>query len=136
MHLGCFVLEALLQSILECLYNQTCINILQLHLTNSSLTNISADDSSLLIRHNENSTLQKLVNDLMIEDWNLSNAYESYYEGCQPTQCSYTYMTKNDVIYIATSVFGLVGGLAMVLRLVLPRLVRLIASKTKKKNCT
>jgi hypothetical protein len=121
LYVGCYIVEALLQSTLECFYNQICINTLQ------SYMNVPALDSSLLIRHNESSTIQELVNDLMVEDWNLTITYKDYYGECQPTHCSYTYVTRNDAIYIATTIFGLTGGLVTVLKLLIPRFVTLIS---------
>ncbi|CAF1255155.1 unnamed protein product, partial [Adineta steineri] len=49
-----------------------------------------------------------------------------YYNECQPSKCSYSYETKNSAIYIITTVIGLVGGLITVLKLIVPRAVRLI----------
>jgi hypothetical protein len=72
MYIGCYIAEALLKSTLEYFYNQICINILQLYMKHSSSMNISVLDSSLLIRHNETSTIRELVDDLMVEDWNLT----------------------------------------------------------------
>jgi hypothetical protein len=55
--------------------------------------------------------------------------YESYYNECQPTQCTYRIETRNDLIYIVTTLFGIVGGLITVLKLVVPRLVKLVRKK-------
>jgi hypothetical protein len=52
--------------------------------------------------------------------------YDNYYNACQPAQCIYTHQTKNDIIYIVTTLVGLVGGLITVLKLVVPRLVKLV----------
>jgi hypothetical protein len=124
LYMGCYVIEGFLVSTLECFYNQTCINTLQSYMENSSLINVAALDSSLLIRHNESSTIQELVNDLMVDHWNLSSVYESYYEECEPIKCTYIHLTKNDKIYIITTVFGLIGGLVTVLTFIIPQLVK------------
>jgi hypothetical protein len=125
LYIGCYVVEALLQSTLECFYNQTCINQLQSYLVWSSPMNVTALDSSLPSQYFINSTIQDLVDNLMVEQWNSSLMYDSYYNACQPAQCSYTYVTKNNIIYIVTTLVGLVGGLITVLKLVVPRLVKL-----------
>ncbi|CAF0846729.1 unnamed protein product, partial [Adineta steineri] len=127
LYVGCFIVEALLQSTLECFYNQTCLNILQSYGRFSSSMNVIPLNSSLSSRYNTTSTIQELVNELMVENWNLSIIYENYYNGCQPTQCSYSYTAKNNAIYIATMIFGLIGGLMTILQCFIPRLVRLIA---------
>jgi hypothetical protein len=83
-------------------------------------------DSSLRSNYSESSTIQELVNNLMVEEWNTSLMYQHYYDECQPRQCTYTIKTKNELIYIATTLFGIAGGLTTVLELVVPRLVQLI----------
>jgi hypothetical protein len=125
LYIGCFVIEALLQSTLECFYDQTCINQLQSYLLSSSPMNVTALDSSLPTQYFINSTIEELLNNLMVEQWNSSLIYDSYYNECQPAQCTYTHQAKNDIIYIVTTLVGLLGGLITVLNLVVPRLVKL-----------
>jgi hypothetical protein len=63
----------------------------------------------------------------MVEQWNRSIMYDRYYNECQPTECTYTHETKNSIIYIFTTLFGLTGGLTAALKLLVPRLVNFIA---------
>jgi len=83
-------------------------------------------DPSLLVRFLENSTIEELVNQLMVEEWNQSIIYENYYNECQPLECIYTYQTKNNAIYIITTLVGLIGGLTTALKLIVPRMVKFI----------
>ena len=83
---GCFVVEALLQSTLECFYNQTCIDILQSYMISSPSMVFSALDASLASQFHTNATIQDLVNRLMVETWNLSSTYADYYDECRPGQ--------------------------------------------------
>jgi hypothetical protein len=76
-----------------------------------------------------NSTIEELVNDLMIEEWNGSTMYETYYNACQPTHCNYTVEARNDAIYIVTTLFGIAGGLTTALKFIVPRFVKLIRKK-------
>jgi hypothetical protein len=126
---GCYVIDGLLLSTLQCFFNQTCIDVLQTYLPSSSGMNVSALDSSLPSEYSENSTVKELVDKLMIEKWNLSLMYHTYYNQCQPMQCTYTIERRNDVIYIVTTLIGLVGGLMTILKLIVPRVVRLITKK-------
>ncbi|CAF2406873.1 unnamed protein product [Rotaria sp. Silwood2] len=126
LYLGCFAIESLLQSTLECFYNQTCINQLQSYLTYYLFMNVTALDSSLPSRFFKNSTIQELVNELMIERWNLSTIYESYYNACQPIRCTYSYSTRNNLICIITTLSGLVGGMLTILKLFVPLLIKLV----------
>ena len=130
-YMGCFALEASLQSTLECFYDQACIDTLQSYITDSSPMNISALDSSLITSYQTNSTIQELVNQLMVEKWNLSSVYENYYEECQPMKCSYTSVSKNSAIYIVTAVLGFISGLVKVLYPVIPRLVKFTVKLAK-----
>jgi hypothetical protein len=124
---GCYVIESLLQSNLKCFYNQTCINRLQdyFSLSNSSI-NVTALDPSLPSQYFPNSTIKQLIDNLMIEEWNGTCMYDRYYNACQPTQCTYTVETKNAVIYIITTLIGVVGGLMTILELIVPRLIKFI----------
>jgi hypothetical protein len=133
-YIGCYVIESLLQSDFRCFYNQTCLNEVQSYLYSATPINVTPLDKSLLVRFFENSTVQELVNELMVEEWNSSTMYESYYNACQPSQCSYTHQTKNDAIYIVTTVIALIGGLITVLKLIVPRLVKFIALCIRKRR--
>ncbi len=126
---GCYVIESLLQSNLECFYNQTCINKLQSYFAYSSSMNITALDTSLSSRYLENSTIEDLLDQLMVEEWNSSIIYENYFNECEPIECTYNQQTKNSIIYIVTTIIGLNGGLITVLKLIVPRLVKFARRK-------
>jgi hypothetical protein len=127
---GCYVIESLLQSNLECFYNQQCIDHLRVYIAPSwSMKNVTALDSSLPSNYSKTSTIKDLVDSLMIETWKPSTMYDRYYNECQPTQCTYSVETRNDAIYIITTLFGIVGGLITVLKLIVPRLVRILRKK-------
>jgi hypothetical protein len=126
MYRGCYIVEALLQSTLECFYDQLCLNQLQSYSTPSSVMNITSLDPSLSSEYSVNSTIQELLDELMIEEWNLSITYNNYYNVCQPIVCTYTSETKNGIVYIITVLLGLVGGLIIVLEFVVPRLMKFI----------
>ncbi len=130
---GCFVVDSLLQSTLECFYHQRCIDELKSNLSSLSSINLAALDASLS-NYSENSTIKKLVDNLMIEQWSVSHIFKNYYNECQPIQCTYTLETNNDVIYIFTTLFGIAGGLTTVLRLILPRLIGLIRRKQRQQQ--
>ncbi len=126
---GCYVIESLLQSTLQCFYNQSCINEIQKYLSPSVSMIVRPLNSPLPSKYFENSTIKELLDKLMIETWNWSNLYDRYYNECKPTQCTYTFETRNNVINIVTTLFGIAGGLITVLKLVLPRLVKIVRKK-------
>jgi hypothetical protein len=129
LYFGCYVIDSLLQSSLECFYDQTCIRQLRSYLASSSLMTLTALNSSLPSQYFTNSTIEELLNHLMVEQWNSSQFYNNYYNECRPAQCTYTHQAKNGIIYIVTTLIGLVGGLITVLKLVVPRLVKFIRKK-------
>jgi hypothetical protein len=128
---GCYIIESLLQSTLECFYDQICINKLQSYTVSSSKMNVAALNSSLPSQYFTNSTIEDLIDQLMVEQWNSSKIYDGYYNVCQPAQCTYTHQTRNDIIYVVTTLIGLVGGLITVLKVVVPLLVKLVRRKTE-----
>ncbi|CAF1042285.1 unnamed protein product [Adineta steineri] len=139
LYAGCYIIESLLQSNLQCFYNQTCINKLQSYFQVSSLMNITALDISLSNQFLINSTIADILGKLMVEEWKNSSMYENYYSECQPSYCSYTVTTKNSAIYIITTLIGLVGGLITVLKLMVPYLVKFIMfciKKCKRRSAT
>jgi hypothetical protein len=127
---GCYIIEAVLQSTLECFYNQTCITEIQSYF-HISPVNITALDPSLSMKYSYNSTIQQLLDDLMVEEWNTPTTYENYYNQCQPIQCTYTYERKNSAIYILTVLIGLMGGLMKVLKLIVPILVKFVRKRRR-----
>lgn len=114
MYIGCYLIEATLQSTLECLYNKTCLDMITSHVTSSHAINWMPL-TSMRSQYSVNTTIQIMLDQLMVEKWNWSINYNSYYAQCQPYECMYTYESKNDAIYIVTTVLGLVGGLTTAL---------------------
>jgi hypothetical protein len=95
---------------------------------------VTALDLPLPSLYSTNSTIQELVDSLTIEQWNVSVNYEKYYNECRPIQCIYTFETRNDLIYILTTLFGIAGGLTTVLKFILPRLMKLFRKKRREEQ--
>lgn len=55
----------------------------------------------------------------MLEKWNAIPIHEKYYDAHQPIECTHSYDTGNDIIYIFTMLFGIVDGLTTVLNIVI-----------------
>lgn len=119
-------MDSLLQSNLACFYKQECIDKLRYHLFPSLPMEVLALDSSLPTNYTKHSTINELINNLMIEQWNVSVTYENYYNHCQPTECSYTIMTRQNVIYIVINLFVIGFFLNIILQFLVLRLVKLI----------
>ena len=91
---GCFLIEALFASTLECFYDRTCMLGLDQYL-NSSLRqslNFPALDASLSSPYE---TVQSLVNRLLVDTWSWNVNYSSYYDACAPYSCTFEYRSPN-----------------------------------------
>ncbi|CAF3184812.1 unnamed protein product [Rotaria sp. Silwood2] len=127
--IGCYIIEATLQSNLDLLYNQTAIDDFRAHIAfddyNPDPFNTTALNASLLAYFNTTTPINKMMEKMMIDSWHMEVNYSAYYEQCQPNQCKYTYIVSHDVVFIVTTITGLVGGLTTILQFVIPRVVKL-----------
>lgn len=120
------MLEALLQSTLECFYQKFCLNLLILAVQSQSSVNATVLDLNRLKHFDPDTKIAFIVDELMVEEWNHNVIYEQYYATCQPTECSYTVTSRHDKVYIITTLFSLIGGLITAFKFCIPRLVLLI----------
>ena len=118
---GCYPLESLLQSTLECLYNISCINQLKSMYTQTDII-FNPLNASLSA---PNTTVQSLVAKLLVEEWETSVVYEQYYSTCASLSCTYSFDGQISLIYTITTIIGLYGGLTVVFKLISPFLVRM-----------
>ena len=133
---GCFTLESLLLSTLECFYsNSDCLSIL-LNKTRE-LFNFSTEIPWINIQplvFNEASSrfipktsLSLIIQELMVEEWNPSFSFDRYYESCSPKSCIYSYTTyRESFCEIIVTFIYIIGGLTVVLRLITSQLVKCI----------
>ncbi|CAF3830366.1 unnamed protein product [Rotaria sp. Silwood1] len=117
---GCYPLQSLLQSTLNCLYNRTCINQLKSIYSNTDLT-VQPLNPTLSL---PNVTVQTLINELLVDRWYNSINYDQYYSSCAPISCTYSYNKQVDSIYLVTSIIGLFGGLTVALKIFVPIVVK------------
>ena len=128
---ACFVSESLRISSLKCFYSQSCLAEVQARMESTRNTSLTALKSSETSRFSPNTTIGAILDQLMVEQWNRSVIYEDYYAACQPSECRYTLTTKNDALYIVTTLIGLMGGLVAVLKCIVPRLVVFVAKHVR-----
>ena len=113
---GCLPTFSILQSTLECLYDHACLNTL-ITLT-GMLTTVAPLNATLHVsRFNRTTTLQAMYDELMIEFWHTVSSFDKYYHICAPQSCTYTKSQRFNLIYIITTVIGLIGGLSVVVQL-------------------
>jgi hypothetical protein len=129
---GCLLVEAMRQSNLQCLYNQTCLNQIKNYTRPSIPSSAKALDISIRSRYNVSTNISEILANLMVETWIENISYSGYYNQCQPVQCTYTTVGKNSVIYIVTALFGLCGGLCKALYFLIPNIVKIIRRRRGK----
>ena len=98
--------------------------------------NVTILDATAISHFLTTSTASEILNELMVEDWQWTNMYDQYYESCHPLECRYTVKTRNDVVYIVTTVIGLIGGLVIALKLIVPRLVHFSSYLQRRREIT
>ena len=119
-YVGCYILEALRQSRLECLYNQSCLTDFRTHLRSNAWMDPSVLTQSDSSRFQPNTLFGDIVDKLLVDAWNWTIIYDNYFDKCQPRECSYTETYRNDMLTIITTLISLIGGVTTALRLLIP----------------
>ena len=131
MYSGCFLVESLLQSTLECFYSDSCFNQLTGYISTTTLSNATILNATASSRYLPTTNVSDIVNQLMLETWNWTMMYDKYYAECEPYECRYTIKTRNDIVYIVTTLIGLIGGLVTALKITIPLLVAIARRKRR-----
>ncbi|CAF0805382.1 unnamed protein product [Rotaria sordida] len=106
---GCYPLESILQTKLYCFYDQNCIDL------NGNFTRLNMSTLAKS-QYNLNSTIELILNNLMIEKYKSNLSYENYFNRCSPLSCSYSYIKTHDVTQTIISLISLYGGLVLITR--------------------
>ena len=143
MTIGCFTIDSLLLSTLECFYLDSCLS--KLYFILNLISEIYSTDLRWFqirplvydqesSRFPPNTTLSVIARAIMIEQWNSSVSFDLYYEGCAPIYCTYSYTTHAfNLIEILIKSVSIFGGLTIVLRLITPLLAELVFKLLRKK---
>ncbi|CAF1273140.1 unnamed protein product [Didymodactylos carnosus] len=129
-NVGCTVLQAVLQSDLQCFYNRSCLSQLNSYLNDSPYPFYAKPlqvTSSL-----SPATIGSLVNSLMVDNWTLTASYSSYFDTCHSSQCKYVYVEKFDIIYTITTTVGFIGGIVTILMILMLPVVTFIRKRSVK----
>ncbi|CAF1564746.1 unnamed protein product [Adineta ricciae] len=140
---GCYIIDSLFLSTLECFFEQTCLQLLidmrqfdaigLFHPVDERVQTIKPLNHEKT-RFLPNATVQSIVSQLFIEDWNNSTNFTAYYTRCAPKRCTYTKIQRFDKAYTITMMLGFYSGLSAILEIILPALVRLIMKHKKKED--
>jgi hypothetical protein len=120
--IGCYVMEAFWQSKLACLYQQECIG----QTNTSQPLNSTAQPSRFPI----NSTVEEVLNELMLEELFPKLSYEDYFLQCAPTLCFWSYLNQNNIVEGITILISLYGGLVIICELIAAIIVKLLQCRS------
>jgi len=118
MMIGCLPLESMLQSTLECIYDQNCLNRINQTVSAESLLALST--SRTRFQPINTTKLESIVAELFIEDWGVKFPYENYFNSCQPETCSYTLSTRFNIRDCMSTISTIYSGLCILLQLIIP----------------
>jgi hypothetical protein len=107
---GCSPLNALLQSSLICLYNQSCLDMMRALIYYSTLPPVQILTFSAYTE--SNATIERILDQLFVSRWFRNFSYERYFSECAPLSCQYSYSIKFNRLYIITTFIALFGGLS------------------------
>ena len=74
-------------------------------------------NANVISRFKTSTTVQSMVEQLMLESWSQNVTYESYFNQCAPRYCTYSVIERRDVVFLITLLLGVFGGLSLLLRL-------------------
>ena len=141
--IGCYAIDSFLLSTLECLFDRECIRLI-IDSYEFDVVGLlrPLDIRALNIAPLENSTsrfppqtsMERIVSQLFIEDWSTSNNFTAYYTRCAPKKCTYTIRQRFDRAYMVTVMLGFYGGISALLEIILPPLVKLARSRWVKRR--
>lgn len=132
---GCYPLEELLQSSLECFYDEKCFQMMTI--SSSSGTSL-AEISSLVLnasipsRYHPNTTVEEILNNIFIEEWTINISYEEYYKVCAPSSCSHFYLESASILEIVTNLLSLYDGVTIIIEnIIVPLIIHLCCLLTR-----
>ena len=134
---GCYMIGSLYESTFECYFNQSCIDQIYQLIASTSLNPFTATAmiyNSSNTQYETTTKLQKIIEQLMIEQWNDQILFNLYFGECNPAFCIYTYNTRQDLVDILTTTIGLIGGLTTVLKIIIIPIMAFVAFIIRKKR--
>ena len=130
---GCFTIESLLLSTLQCFFSDSdclgnLINALNKTYFSAQIETPWFNVHPLIYHEASNQStprksLSLIIKEMMIEQWNQSISYDRYYKACAPSYCTYSItLHGKSFMEILIKLISLIGGLTAVLRLITPPL--------------
>ena len=108
---GCTPYQSILESTLQCFYNNQCLSEL------FNQTNIKPLNSSIDSTFTIDTKIRTLIEQFFIESWSIEKDFESFFNECRPNQCTYSYNSRGTIAFVITTMLSLVGGLFIALKI-------------------
>ncbi|CAF1031551.1 unnamed protein product [Adineta ricciae] len=136
MRVGCYMVESLFLSTTECFYDEHCLDIIKSYMRISApiYSKLNILNKTLPSQYKTNDSIEKILKNLFIEQWNEFYSYEMYFNQCQPSVCSYFISQSPSFISTFTKLIGIYGGLNILLKFFLPNLVYFIRRKKRQQT--
>jgi hypothetical protein len=134
-HVGCLTLDSVLKLSLICLYNQTCLDMIQRSAYMSQPVRAEILTYSPLLP--PNTTIEKMLSQLFVSEWLQNISFDRYFNECAPQSCQYSYSMQYNLLYVVTTLVALFGGLTHGLHFILYCIQLIIIKfidRRKKKN--
>ncbi|UJR19487.1 hypothetical protein I4U23_022616 [Adineta vaga] len=131
---SCSPVDALFVSSLTCFYNSSCVQMLidGFSLGMSGVTidpraaNVTSLNPMIKSRFTPSTRLDEIISHLFVEEWIYSINFQNYFEKCLPKECVYIHEERFSISYIITTIAGIIGGLSVALRILVPLFVKSI----------
>lgn len=135
---SCYPIESLLHSTLECLRDQLCVDHLTslIYLNKMNRNQLSRPSfQSLSNVDNRKQTIEDLLKNLMLQNWSISEiSFEKYYAECSPSTCQLIQVHQRTFVNILTLCLSFYGGLILILRFLIPRIVERIRQRRRREQ--
>lgn len=120
---GCLPIDGLRLSTLECFSQVICLASLLIDL---SVDATLFELAPLKVSPTENVTLPagELIDALFVQEWQTTSNYSNYFSICAPLFCKYSFTRRSAVLDVISTLFGVYGGLTIVLRFLAPITIR------------
>jgi hypothetical protein len=125
---GCYYIESLILSTTTCLFSSDCIDLIEKSINVTGFTPLVYSNQS---RFSIDATFGSIIDELFIESWSHIFNYSTYVEQCQPASCTYIVTRQPSLDFVITFVTGLLGGVSILLRLVVPWIIALFFYKCR-----
>jgi hypothetical protein len=125
MHVGCSPIDTILQGTLECFFDAVCLNTTARWISTLPPADWpKALDLSIPSNFSTNDTIATILKEQMVERWESEKNFSRYFSSCSPIECTYTFVRRNDLLFVLTALIGFFGGLMVVFRIAAPILVQ------------